>query len=143
MKCLQQFQLAIQTFIQVSKLVHKMSPTTKVFCFFFVALASVNSHPVDNSLIDEPQSSPQSDMIDLSSFGTLLFGEPDESVGNAVNDWTPEGGMNPEELGTYLEGDMLVPGVEGRNGLVKASSKWPNAVVPYVISPSFGNIISF
>jgi len=65
--------------------------------------------------------------------------KPDESVGKIVNDWSPDDDQNPEELGTYLEGDMLIPSVEGRNGLVATTSRWPNGVVPYVISPSLGS----
>lgn len=91
--------------------------------FYLLALsfvASARSNPVATILIDEPQN----DLIDLSSLGVMLFSDPDESVGAAVNDWTPEDSQNPEELGTYVEGDMLIPGVEGRNGLVKTSSRW-------------------
>lgn len=102
--------------------------------FFLLSIASVGvSLPV--VLIDEPQF----DTIDLSALGPGLFSDPDESVGRAVNDWLPEHGVNPEELGTYLEGDMLVPGIEGRNGLVKTSSRWPKGVVPYVISNEFSS----
>lgn len=103
----------------------------------FVALA--NLHPLDLVLIDEPQLEPEDGVIDLSALGSNLFSEPDESVGKIVNDWTPEDGQNPEELGSYLEGDMLIPTVEGRNGLVSTASRWPNGVVPYIISPSLGS----
>jgi hypothetical protein len=112
-------------------------PPTAEFCFVvFAACISIgNSIPINSVLIDEPQN----DMIDLTSLGVMLFSEPDESVGKAVNDWDPSSGQNPEELGSYVEGDMLVPGVEGRNGLVKTSSRWPDAVVPYIISSSFSS----
>lgn len=36
---------------------------------------------------------------------------------------------------------MLIEGPEplGRNGLASASSRWPNAIVPYVINGGFSN----
>lgn len=43
------------------------------------------------------------EIIDLEPFGSMLFSEPDESVGKAVQDWLSEpGGQNPEELGRKL-----------------------------------------
>lgn len=98
-------------------------------------IAIAIAFPSSVILIDEQQN----DMIDLSSLGVELFSDPDESVGKIVSDWTPEHGANPEELGTYLEGDMLVPGIEGRNGLVKASSRWPRGVIPYVFASNLGS----
>lgn len=109
-----------------------MSPVVRILLLLIAEFfAKGASHPlVAFTLIDEQQS----DTIDLSSLGVMLFGEPDESVGRAVNDWSPTDSHNPEELGSYVEGDMLIPGVEGRNGLVKASSRWPNGIVPYTFS---------
>ncbi|XP_022918847.1 zinc metalloproteinase nas-7-like [Onthophagus taurus] len=49
-----------------------------------------------------------------------------------VNEWTIDSNINPEEVGGYLEGDILVP-TKGRNGLVAFSAKWEGSVVPYVI----------
>lgn len=113
-----------------------MSQTATIFCLILASLLTLGySNPFGAQLIDEPQN----EAIDLAPLGALLFSEPDETVGKIVNDWTPEDGQNPEELGSYLEGDMLVPSVEGRNGLVKTSSRWPNGVVPYVIGPGFSS----
>ena len=114
----------------------KMSLATKIiFASFIAYLSHVKSLPVTSVLIDEMHD----EKIDLTSLGVMLFSEPDESVGRIVNDWNPSSGQNPEELGSYVEGDMLIPGVEGRNGLVKTSSRWPNAVVPYIISSSMSS----
>lgn len=111
-----------------------MSLAMKILYFFLIAFTTDGeSHPLDN-LIDEIQS----DSIDLSPLGVMLFSEPDESVGKAVNDWTPDDGQNPEELGSYVEGDMLIPTVEGRNGLVKTSSRWENGIVPFVFASNVG-----
>lgn len=112
-----------------------MSPARRILCFIFVSCFSVGTcHPLSSLLIDEHQDN----MIDLSYLGVMLYSEPDESVGRLVRDWSPDHGHNPEELGSYLEGDMLIPGVEGRNGLVKTSSRWPNGVVPFQIAPNIG-----
>lgn len=129
----QKFRLRLSFTFQIRC---KMSPAWKIFFLFFISLLAVAiSHPLMTNMIDEQQ---QSDMIDLSSLGVMLFSEPDEAVGRAVQDWSPDDSQNPEELGTYLEGDMLIPGVEGRNGLVSASSRWPEGKVPFVISSSIG-----
>lgn len=113
-----------------------MSLATRIFCLIFISCFSVGtSVPLSSLLIDEYKD----DMIDLSFLDVMLYSEPDESVGRLVKDWSPDHGQNPEELGSYLEGDMLVPGVEGRNGLVKTSYRWPNGIVPYSIAPNFGS----
>lgn len=41
--------------------------------------------------------------------------------------------MNPEELGDYLEGDIMFKSATGKNGLVELSSRWKDGVIPYVI----------
>lgn len=74
------------------------------------------------------------------SFFTITFNfKPDESVGLAVRSWSPRDSVNPEELGSYLEGDMLVPRVDGRNGIVKTSRRWPGGVVPYEFDSSLSS----
>lgn len=49
---------------------------------------------------------------------------------------------NPEETGPYLEGDINVENDEFRrflrNGLVSASSRWPQAAISYEIEGTFG-----
>lgn len=50
--------------------------------------------------------------------------------------WLP-GNQNPEETGSYVEGDMLIDRPVGRNGLATQSSIWPGGIVPFVISGSF------
>jgi len=55
-----------------------------------------------------------------------------------VNNWTPENGTNPEELGSYLEGDILtLPTGQGRNGIIERNYRWPNAIVYYKIVGNF------
>jgi hypothetical protein len=103
-----------------------------LFFIFVVELGSISSYP-SNSLDD---SEVESDVIDLSRFGDKIFGDPSDDVGRMVNAWTPDSGQNPEELGTYFEGDILIPLDEARNGLVKESSRWKDKIVPYVLHNS-------
>uniref|UniRef100_A0A336KAV7 Metalloendopeptidase n=1 Tax=Culicoides sonorensis TaxID=179676 RepID=A0A336KAV7_CULSO len=66
------------------------------------------------------------------------FGNPDEEVGkiieDAVNETTE---VNPEELGSYFEGDILMPQIQGRSALADKSKRWPNGVVPYTFDGYF------
>lgn len=62
-------------------------------------------------------------------------------IGKRVENYNPDIDGNPEELGSYLEGDMLNPNPQQRNALVAESSKWQNGVVPFVISGSFSKIL--
>lgn len=82
----------------------------------------------------------EDDVIDLSSID-VRFGQPDMETGNLVKNWQPTDDTNPEELGSYLEGDILFPkpnqSASARNGLVGQSYRWPNAVIPYEITGSF------
>ncbi|XP_034183444.1 zinc metalloproteinase nas-13-like [Osmia lignaria lignaria] len=73
-------------------------------------------------------------------FGHLedfLYGLPDGKTGRRVAEWHENMTSNPEELGSYVEGDILFPMGTGRNGLRASSATWPNGVVPYIISPYF------
>ncbi|CAG2065086.1 unnamed protein product [Timema podura] len=54
-----------------------------------------------------------------------------------VAQWNPDMGVNPEELGEYLEGDILFPESISRNGLRAERSRWPGGVVYYTLSPYF------
>lgn len=81
----------------------------------------------------------ESDVIDLSAID-LKFGQPDAKTGDLVKNWKPTDDTNPEELGSYSEGDILFPmnrSSNSRNGLVGQSYRWPNAVIPYEITGSF------
>jgi hypothetical protein len=49
--------------------------------------------------------------------------------------WKMGSGVNPEELGLYLEGDIVVP--NSRNGLTAETARWRGGTVPYVIGASF------
>lgn len=52
--------------------------------------------------------------------------------------WSPLDSVNPEELGSYAEGDIVMPKIaSARNGLKAESSHWKGGVVPYRISDDF------
>lgn len=90
-----------------------------------VVLKSVYGIPIDND-----------DAIDLSSYRSQLHGQPDNKFGEMLRNWNATNTGNPEELGPYMEGDILVPINQSptpRNGMVSQSYRWPNAVIPYEI----------
>lgn len=94
-----------------------------------------------NTLDLPPPQQNSKDVIDLSFYGMAMFGKPDhkDTAELVANYKTANATVNPEELGSYLEGDILVPtdGVTTKNGLTTQSSRWPNAVVPYEIRGNF------
>lgn len=81
--------------------------------------------------------------IDLSEYGTRLFGSPKAEVGHNVREWSnskEESPGNVEELGSYLEGDLLIPignSTKGRNGMVAESYRWTDGIIPFEITGSF------
>ncbi|XP_017140742.1 zinc metalloproteinase nas-1 isoform X2 [Drosophila miranda] len=85
------------------------------------------------------------DVIDLSDLGEAIFGNPDsETTGVLVDAHDEQSQQNPEELGTYYEGDILIPlsyrearSNSTRNGILAQSFRWPGAVVPYEIKGPF------
>lgn len=84
-----------------------------------------------------------SDKIDLSGYGTAIYGEPSTATGKRLDEWDAASELNPEEVGEYLEGDILIPrDPKLRNGIVGESSRWPNGVVPFEIRGRFSKYIS-
>ncbi|XP_052863721.1 zinc metalloproteinase nas-4-like [Anopheles cruzii] len=77
-------------------------------------------------------------VINLSHLGSALYGKPDEATGKRVAQFNSSTDIgNVEELGSYLQGDILVDRPKGRNGLANTATRWPNAMVPVVITGSF------
>jgi len=65
---------------------------------------------------------------------------PDNESGVKVSQWTEDMNVNPEELGNYLEGDIMV--TKGTlNGVRNKKLRWPNGVIPYVIKGNFGRYL--
>ncbi|XP_008547968.1 zinc metalloproteinase nas-4 [Microplitis demolitor] len=76
--------------------------------------------------------------INLSHLEQTMYGTPSNLTGSKVAEWQEEAGVNPEELGEYAEGDILFPmSVSGRSGLASSASRWPDATIPYMLSPWF------
>ncbi|XP_045468360.1 hatching enzyme 1.2-like [Harmonia axyridis] len=78
--------------------------------------------------------------IDSAQASRPTYNFPDEESGKNVEKWEENSGVNPEEMGNYLEGDiMLPPHSLTRNGLSDQSLRWKNGVIPYVIQGYFSN----
>ena len=63
---------------------------------------------------------------------------PDNETGVKVSQWTVNMNINPEELGNYLEGDIMIAKSLTRNGVKDENLRWSNGVIPYVIMGNFG-----
>ncbi|ALC46381.1 CG6974 [Drosophila busckii] len=76
---------------------------------------------------------------ELAELSESMFGLPDSATGALLAAQSAETLQNPEELGNYYEGDILIPlqQNETRNGLLAMSKRWPGAVVPYEIKGKF------
>ncbi|CAH2237519.1 zinc metalloproteinase nas-13-like [Pararge aegeria] len=71
-------------------------------------------------------------IIDVSSLGPEAFGIPKNESGDNVAEWTESSLMNPEEMGGYAEGDILMPKF-ARNGIRERTVRWENGIIPYAI----------
>ncbi|XP_026488942.1 zinc metalloproteinase nas-7-like [Vanessa tameamea] len=76
------------------------------------------------------------DVIDLTGLEPNAFGYPKDESGEAVANWTESSLMNPEEMGGYAEGDILIPQYT-RNGVRDQASLWPKGIIPYDIDRRF------
>ncbi|XP_055373694.1 zinc metalloproteinase nas-4-like [Condylostylus longicornis] len=77
--------------------------------------------------------------IDLIHFDRSIYTKPDyEITASKLINYNNES-VNPEELGTYLEGDILIPfpHKNSRNGLISQIYRWPNNTIPYLIEGTF------
>ncbi|CAH4028096.1 low choriolytic enzyme-like isoform X1 [Pieris brassicae] len=74
--------------------------------------------------------------IDVSDLGPQAYGVPTNESGAALTEWTESSLMNPEEMGGYLEGDILIPGL-ARNGMRDKTARWTNGIIPYIIDGGY------
>lgn len=110
----------------------KMKVLVVILCVVF----GVNGAPFAS--IDDNRVDGDGETIDLSQYGSNIYRLPSNETGVRVANYNPDvDGANPEELGDYLEGDMMMPQDFGRNGLIAASSHWPNGIVAYEIAGDF------
>uniref|UniRef100_A0A1I8Q5F0 Metalloendopeptidase n=1 Tax=Stomoxys calcitrans TaxID=35570 RepID=A0A1I8Q5F0_STOCA len=131
-----------------------MFNTTPVFLSMTLVISFVVGNPlipqegededvvvINSNYLETPPQGHSKDVIDLSFYGMALFGEPDDknTAQLVANYEAGTSSVNPEELGSYLEGDILVPkqGVIMKNGLTTQSSRWPQGIVPFEIRGNF------
>jgi hypothetical protein len=76
----------------------------------------------------------------IQSSGDRMLVVASNLTGIKVSQWHDKMPVNPEELGEYLEGDIMVSDSLRRNGLRSENSRWPDGVVPYMLSPYFSKI---
>lgn len=118
-----------------------MSPVLVFLAVAGLQLAAQLPAPVAAFPLDEDLQNTLFELgfIDLSQYGRSIFGEPDNSTGERLANYHTENStQNPEELGSYLEGDILMPIGQARNGLSANAARWPNAIIPYEIRGNFG-----
>ncbi|XP_046387236.1 zinc metalloproteinase nas-13-like isoform X2 [Ischnura elegans] len=97
-----------------------------------------SAYPLNDPATDDNNvSQGDRDIINLFSFGEKLFGRPNPEAGRKVREWTSDSVGLPEELGTYVEGDILHPQTLARNGMKHESFRWEGATIPYTISEAF------
>lgn len=112
------------------------------YSIFLITIVSIKGNIINNSVNDDI---PSESTIDLSSLGGRLYGIPDAAVGARVSTWTPDDVVNPEELGSYVQGDLLMnrPRPIGKNGLTELSTRWAKNRVPYKIKGNFSTNLGF
>lgn len=100
---------------------------------FFVVIGCVAGTMLANG---HPQS-----LSDLSYLGKKIYVQPNLWSGERVAEYNPKKDLeNPEEMGNYAEGDMVMPEVHGRSVIAWQSSRWPGSIIPYEISGNFGKV---
>ncbi|XP_067637643.1 hatching enzyme 1.2 [Eurosta solidaginis] len=112
--------------------------------FFFIAFLTICVVQVKGSTTNTNTevSTSKSDKIDLTHFGSLIYGAPVQLPFDLLTKLNETPKWNPEELGLYHEGDLLVPNDKkpnSRNGLIAYSTRWPRAIVPYEIRGRFSD----
>lgn len=107
--------------------------------WMFLALTTLTSAwPTSHrrDVFDNSVDSPGGLIAYLRNYGDSLYRFPSNETGLRVAQWRQDMDVNPEELGEYVEGDIVFP-PSGRNGLTAISARWPNGVIPFVLSPYF------
>lgn len=105
-----------------------------MFKSFLLLVLFIGNLP--SNLLSKLSSRNDDDIINLSHFGSKIFGVPIENDGKSFSK-----NGNPEEEGPYLEGDLLIP-TSDKNGVTAQSLRWKNGVIPYMIRGSFSEYSS-
>lgn len=106
----------------------------------FKGLLGDHDSEVVEVISNELSATPDPDLIDLSIYGHSLYGVPDNKTGSLLADFKPnKTSVNPEELGSYVEGDILMPKrlLLLKNGINSKTSRWPDGEVPFEIAGDF------
>ena len=96
---------------------------THILCYFCVICTlalCIRSQPVEDD-----------ETIDLSHLGSKLFQNPDYEFSKDLS------ADHPEEQGPYLQGDLLIPRGNAKNGMKSETYRWKNGEIPYVIRGRF------
>ncbi|XP_011706990.1 PREDICTED: zinc metalloproteinase nas-4-like [Wasmannia auropunctata] len=93
-------------------------------------LATFSSTVLVLTIIESVRAGPYS--RDVEGYKT----EPDHETGAKVARWIKEMNINPEEMGNYYEGDIMISNSTTRNGDRRAQ-RWINGVIPYKMTGSF------
>ncbi|KAK0162808.1 hypothetical protein PV327_006554 [Microctonus hyperodae] len=75
--------------------------------------------------------------INLKYLGNRIYGLPNEESGARVAKWNKNLRVNPEELGSYAEGDILFSTPTMKTALAPEYYRWPGGIVPYAITGYF------
>ncbi|KAK0162806.1 hypothetical protein PV327_006552 [Microctonus hyperodae] len=107
-----------------------------ITCLIFdgiIALPKKQFHQVPK---DEAQLEKEYE-INLSYLGNRIYGLPNDISGERVARWNPYLGVNPEELGTYAEGDILFSNPTSKSAYASKFFRWRGAEIPYKITGRF------
>lgn len=88
---------------------------------FFRLLILIKTFPLENELED-----------DIFKRSNVPSSSLDEENLQLIKNWNPGQWPNPDEISGYFQGDIVFKKPRGfGNSLIKQSSFWPNATVPY------------
>lgn len=104
-------------------------------CFSMVSINLIHCLRFEDNNISEYDTGG----ADLAHLGTSVFGKPNEESGKKVKEWNDSSEINPEELGNYIEGDILFPNSISKNGLIAQTARWPGGEVPFEINGYFNS----
>jgi len=76
----------------------------------------------------------------LAVVGVALAAPSSKLFPKTGKEWTPESLINPEELGEFYQGDIMLPlPPMAKNGILDESYRWPNGVVSYNFASTFSS----
>lgn len=75
--------------------------------------------------------------INLEYLENRTYSSPSREIGRKVAVWHKNGGVNPEELGHYFQGDILFSHNSKEIKSIVGWSRWPQAQIPYLIKGLF------